>query len=117
MCQICGQSNCSCDKHYSFNWYNIDDQPCTSCGTSTVCKKKIPAKCSIYHGAILSALNLEEGANVEEILEAINTLLENATTNKAIQEQKNNTIVAALNDINSRINALAGGTPHADYTI
>ena len=117
MCQTCGQTLCSCDKTYQFNWYNINDQPCTSCGDATVCKKKIPAKCTIYNGTLLSSINLEAGANVEQILAAIDAILSNISTSGMVQTTKNNSILDALNSINARLNALEGGTAHADYTI
>jgi hypothetical protein len=118
MCQRCGNSACTCNTPvYSYNWYNIDNQPCSTCSDTTVCKKKVPAKCSIYNGTLLTELNLDAGANVEEILAAINTILGNYANSDTSQTYKNNNILAALNDINDRLNALEGGTAHAPYTI
>ena len=118
MCPSCGNNVCTCNnKNYSYNWYNIDNQPCTTCSDTPVCKKKIPAKCVFYNGTLLTALNIEAPANVEDILAAINTALSNYTNSGITQTYTNNNILAALNDINDRLNALEGGTPHAPYTI
>lgn len=117
MCQICGYSPCSHDVQYTYNWYNIDNQPCTTCGTTTVCKKRMPAKCSIYNGTMLTTINVSAGIDIETILSDFDVVIANIQANNIVQTTKNNNIQTALNDINARLNALEGGTPHADYVI
>lgn len=122
MCTNCGYNYCQCSNPtYSFNWQNTDGYPCNPCSTVDTCLKKIPAKCTIYKGPNLANIGLANDISVELILSvmdvAIGNLKTQATLDKADQAVKNANILAALNSINTRLNTLAGGTPHAPYII
>lgn len=117
MCTNCGFSPCNCSPAYSFNWYNTTGYPCDPCTTTTVCKKKIPAKCTIYNGGVLDNLTAEAGDSIQDIIITINSLLGSLNVADLDQQVTNAVILNILNDINTRINTLAGGTPHAPYIL
>lgn len=119
MCTSCGQSVCNCSNPiYSQNWYNT--QSCAPCSTNVVCKKSIPAKCTFYNGSNLSNLGLLSNIDIELILFTVNQVIGNINSTRLIdnsaQNLKNVNILTALNDINSRLNALEGAS-HVPYTI
>lgn len=119
MCTQCGYSVCNCyNTNYSTNWYRVDT--CAPCSTTEVCKKVIPAKCTFYKGSNLSDLGLTTDVNVQAVLYAINVVVgeikASILLNKNSQQDTNANILAALNDINSRLNVLEGGS-HPAYTI
>lgn len=96
------------------SWYNpIENYPCNPCGTSPVCKKNTPAYCTLYKGPVLTYIGLTTNINVELILTTIVNTMQVA---KADQETKNATLLAHINDINSRIVAITGEA-HAPYTL
>lgn len=122
MCVNCGYNPCSCSiVNYSFNWQNTDGYPCNPCSTTDYCIKKIPAKCTIYKGPNLANIGLGSDISVELILSVMDIAIGNAAIaaalDKANQTIKNANILLALNDINTRLNTLAGGTPHVPYII
>lgn len=75
MCYICGQPTCINPD------YCVSQQPnCDDCPNDSRCIQKIDARCSIYHlntdiPTKLTNLHFDNGANVEEILEAIDKLI------------------------------------------
>lgn len=97
----------------SYDWYNIDNYPCNPCSTTPVCKKKVPAFCTYYQGPNLTYIGLTTDINVELIL---TTIVNTIQVSKAEQDTKNANILAALNDINSRIVSITGEA-HPAYTI
>lgn len=117
MCQTCGFSICQCNQTYNYNWYNTDGLPCTTCSGTLVCAKKVPAKCTIYNGVNMDSIGLTTNIDVETILASLNAVLSNMQITDQQQGLTNSAILVILNDINTRINTLAGGSPHAAYTI
>lgn len=121
MCTSCGNHSCNnCQTTgVSHNWYTT--QTCSPCSTTKVCKKSIPAECTFYTGSNLTALGLTSNINLETIFQALNVVLttsqNTAILNAATQATKNANILLALNDINTRLNALEGGTPNPPYII
>lgn len=113
MCNNCGSNPCNCNQTYSYNWYNTEGYPCNPCSTTEVCKKKIPAKCTIYKGPALNGIGLTTDLNIELILATISAVINQNNTSQAT---KNTNILSALNDINDRLNILESGS-HAAYTI
>ena len=114
MCHRCGNNYCSCgNPNYSFNWMSTENYPCNPCSVTNVCKKKIPAKCTIYNGPALSFLELPTGTDIEVILSSIDSALQSISE---AQELKNINILTVLNDINDRLNVIEGNT-HPPYQI
>lgn len=110
MCNICGQTVCTCSTAPSYNWFSTQSQPCSPCATTpVVCKKAIPSLCVKYNGPNLPNI----GVNTDDTLNDILNKLDNL---KMIQDLKNANILAALNDINARINVIDSGS-HAPYTL
>lgn len=116
MCNICGYSICQCNQTYNYNWYNTDGLPCTTCSGTIVCKKKVPAKCTIYNGVNLDAIGESTNTDLETIIAAINTELNDLQANQQAQDIKNAAILVILNDINDRLNVIDSGS-HAAYTL
>ena len=119
----CNNYPCSCANNtpvYEYNWFNISSYPCNPCSNTPVCKKKIPAICTFYNGINLTEIGLTTNVNIEVIIAAISatlgTLTDTVATNKISQDTKNTNILAALNDINSRLNTIEGAT-HPPYVI
>lgn len=111
MCNYCGETPCSCvPTTGSYNWFSTQSQPCSPCATTPiVCKKSIPSLCVKYNGPNLPNI----GVNTDDTLNDILNKLDNI---KMIQDLKNTNILAALNDINTRINTITGGS-HPPYTL
>jgi hypothetical protein len=116
-------NNCSCNSQnqgiYGTNMWNVNgNNPgnSTSCGHQQSCNGCLDmpkSVCVIYAGA--GAVNLvNTGINVNDTL---TTILQKLDAIFAIQAAKNTNILAALNDLNTRVNTLAGGTPHPPYTL
>ena len=117
----CGNNPCQCNNPtYTYNWYNTANYPCNPCSTTTICKKKVPAKCVEYRGPNLTLLSLTTNVDVELIISTmvsfLGTLQDTVANNLILQNTKNANILAALNDINTRLNVLEGGI-HPPYTI
>ncbi len=108
-CNSCGYSPCQCTPQYAYNWFNTSNYPCNPCSTTTVCKKTIPGKCTIYGGPNLTGLGLTTGMSVDVVLAAISVIIAEQTVTNA-------NILTALNDINDRINVIDSGS-HAPYVI
>lgn len=113
MCNSCGYNPCQCGSRFTYNWMDVSNLPCNSCSSTNVCKKSIPAFCTIYNGPNLTGLSLTTGVNIELILSTISTLFAAQQVN---QSTINNNILLALNDINARIIAITG-TSYPNYTI
>ena len=120
-------SNCGCNYNqgiYGTNMWNVNgNQPgnSTSCGHQQACNGCIDfpkAKCVIYTGSNLVNTGINQNDTLEVILQKLDALF-------AIQATKNTNILTALNDLNSRVNALElavippipGGGAHAPYTL
>lgn len=113
-------NNCSCNSQnqgiYGTNMWNVNgNNPgnSTGCGHQQACNGCIDTpkgKCVIYTGTNLLNTGINQNDTLDQVLLKIDTVI-------GIQNQKNANILAALNDINTRINTLAGGTPHAPYTL
>lgn len=113
MCNSCGFNPCQCTPNYNFNWMDTTNLPCNPCSTTPVCKKVIPALCTIYNGPNLTGLSLTTGINIELILSTISTIMAAQAANQATINQN---ILFALNDINARIIAITG-VSYPNYTI
>lgn len=116
MCNICGYPICQCNQTYNYNWYNTDGLPCTTCSGTIVCKKKVPAKCTIYNGVNLDAIGESTNTDLETIIAAINAELNDLQANQQAQDIKNAAILVILNDINDRLNVIDSGS-HVAYTL
>lgn len=114
----CGYTPCQCAQSIGtpYNWYNVDDLPCSPCNTTQVCKTRAKAICTYYAGPSLTGLGLTTNVNIELILTTISLAIQ--TLNNAITSQgiKNVNILAALNDLNTRVNT-ANSTSNPPYTI
>ena len=121
MCYNCGYNPCHCSNTtYPNNWFTVPLQSCDPCDTTDVCKRTFPAKCTIYNGPNLTGFSLTTNINIELILATASTLLsslqQTIEDNQVEQGVKNTNILTALNDINTRINSITGGS-HPAYTI
>ena len=105
-------NNCGCNHNqgiYGTNMWNVNgNNPgnSTSCGHQQACNDcldLIKGLCVIYTGSNLT----NTGINVNDTLNAILVKLDALF---AIQATKNTNILAALNDINDRLNTLEGGS-------
>lgn len=113
-------NNCGCQGsnqgYYSTNVWNPNYQSAntnTSCGHQQACNgclDVIKGECVRYTGANLTNTGINTNDTLNLILEKLDALF-------SIQATKNTNILAALNDINDRLNDLEGGTPHAPYTL
>lgn len=114
MCFNCGQNNCNgCynpNPTYTQNWFSTGNLPCDECSPIVVCQRKQPSQCVVYNGPTLVNLNVTMG------VDTLNDILLKLDSIKALQDTKNINILAALNDINTRLNTLEGGT-HVPYTL
>lgn len=108
--------NCDPSDTYNYNWYNTDGLPCTTCNDNTICAKKMPAKCVIYNGTILSGLGLDTNIDIETILATVGVYIANLKLTDQQDVLKFTNILVALNDINARLKVLENST-HADYVI
>ena len=78
MCNSCGYTVCNCQQLKPVqNCYeqSYNCEPCNPCSDATICKQKIPAKCTIYNGPLLTCLNLQAGATIEEVIIRLNNLV------------------------------------------
>lgn len=99
----------NCNDSTSYNWFNTDSLPCTDCDPIIVCKRKIYSLCVTYGGPNLSNLGINKGDSLDDILQKLDNI-------KQAQDNKNTKLLANINDINTRLNVLEGGT-HVDYTL
>lgn len=115
MCQNCGYNICNCvNPMYTQNWFNIDNYPCNPCNATEICKKTIPSQCVGYDGVNLSNINLIAPTNLKAIVQKIDSEIGNL---KSFDSTLKSSLQTILNDINDRLNALEGGTPHDPYTL
>lgn len=113
-------SNCGCGGTnqgiYGTNLWNLNgNQPGNqySCGHQQQCNgciDVIKGICVLYTGQNLTSTGINQNDNLNLILQKLDAL-------KAIQDTKNTNILTALNDINTRLNALESGTDHTPYTL
>lgn len=116
----CGCNNCGCsgNRHqsiYGTNMWNVNgNQPGNqySCGHQQACNgciDVIKGICVLYTGPNLTSTGINQNDDMNTILAKLNAI-------KTIQDTKNANILAALNDINDRINVIDSGT-HPPYTL
>lgn len=101
--------NCGCNSRqqgiYGTNMWNVNgNQPGNqySCGHQQNCNGCIDivkALCVLYTGSNLVNTGINQNDNLNTILTKLDAL-------KAIQDTKNTNILAALNDINDRLNVI-----------
>ncbi len=113
-------NSCSCNSGnqgiYGTNMWNVNgNQPGNqySCGHQQACNgclDIIKDLCVLYQGANLVNTGINTNDDLRVILQKLDAI-------KAIQDTKNNNLLAAINDLNTRVNTLAGGTPHPPYTL
>lgn len=118
-------NSCSCNSNqgiYGTNMWNINgNQPGNqySCGHQQACNGCIDVVkgiCVLYTGTNL----VNTGINQNDDL---NTILAKLDAIKALQDTKNTNLLAAINDLNARVNALEtaegipGGGSHPPYTL
>jgi hypothetical protein len=111
--------NCGCNGNnqgiYGTNMWNVNgNQPSnsSSCGHQQACNGCIDITkgvCVLYTGSNLTNTGINQNDDLNTILGKLDAI-------KAIQDTKNTNILAALNDINDRLNVLEGGS-HAPYTL
>lgn len=116
---ICFPNNCGCNSSnqgiYGTNAWNVNGNypvNTSSCGhqqTCNECLDFIKGKCVLYTGSNLTNTGINKNDTLDVILPKLDALF-------AIQATKNANILAALNDINDRLNTLESGT-HAPYTL
>lgn len=114
MCNTCGQNTCNCNCNssnstYNYNWFNTDGLPCTDCDPVVVCQRKIYSLCVKYNGPNLTNLGINTNDSLNDILLKLDNI-------KQTQDLLNAKLLANINDLNTRLNTLAGGTPHDPYT-
>ena len=111
-------NNCGCNYNqgvYGTNMWNINgNQPgnqvsCTHQQACNGCIDIIKDICILYLGSNLTNTGINQNDTLRTILQKLDALF-------AIQATKNTNILAALNDINSRLNVLEGSS-HAPYTL
>lgn len=106
MCYKCN----STQGVYSANvWNSSATTPCGHQQSCNGCIDITKGECIMYTGSNLTNTGINKHDDLNAILAKLDAI-------KAIQDTKNNSILNALNDINSRLNALEGGT-HAPYTL
>ncbi len=111
--------NCGCNNNqsiYGTNMWNVNgNQPSnsTSCNHQQACNGCIDivkGLCVLYTGTNLTSLGINQNDDLNTIFSKLNAL-------KVIQDTKNTNILAALNDVNTRLNALESGADHIPYTL
>lgn len=110
---------CGCGPNqgiYGTNMWNVNgNQPGNQpgCGHQQACNgcvDVIKGICVLYTGTNLTSTGINQNDDFNTVVAKLNAI-------KAIQDTKNDNILAALNDINDRLNALEGGPDHAPYTL
>ena len=100
-----------------YNWFPVNSYPCNPCTTQEVCLKTISSQCVEYEGPNLSNINLSAPVNLKTIIQKIDTEIGALKQQNVLDAVTKANIQAVLNDINTRLNAIEGGTPHAPYVI
>ncbi len=118
-------NNCGCNGNSqgfygtngSGNWNNPGNSP--SCGHPQACDDCldiIKGQCVRYTGANLGNTGINQNDTLNLILQKIDAVF-------AVQNTKNTNLLAAINDLNTRTNALEtdagipGGGSHPPYTL
>lgn len=120
--------HCGCHNHhhgvYGTNMWNPNytnpnnSQACGHQQACNGCPDIIRGPCLWYTGTNLTNTGINQNDNFNLIIQKLDALF-------AIQATKNTNILAALNDLNDRVNALElavippipGGGVHPDYTL
>lgn len=110
--------SCGCNSQgiYGTNMWNINgNQPGNqySCGHQQACNEcidVIKGICVLYTGSNLTNTGINQN-------DTLNTILSKLDVLQQTQATKNTNILAALNSINDRLNALESGPDHAPYTL
>lgn len=109
---------------YGTNMWNVNgNQPGNQpgCGHQQACNgcvDVIKGICVLYTGPNLTSTGINQNDDFNTVVSKLNAI-------KAIQDTKNTNILTALNDLNSRVNALelavippiVGGGSHPPYTL
>lgn len=110
--------NCGCNSTsgmYGTNMWNVNGNTPgnqTSCGHQQACNGCIDVVkgiCLLYTGVNKANTGINRNDDFDTVVAKLDAI-------KAIQDTKNANILAALNDINARINVIDSGT-HAPYTL
>lgn len=109
--------NCGCvtilPGVYSTNMWNVNSTACPSdCGSTRPCNgcvDIIKGLCVLYTDVNLVNTGINKNDDLNAIIKKLDAI-------KKTQDDKNAKILEALNDINSRLNALENST-HAPYTL
>lgn len=118
-------NNCGCQSNpgvygsnvWNPNWSNPGNSP--TCGHPQACNgclDLIKGECIRYTGANLVNTGINKNDDLNVVLAKIDALF-------LLQNTKNTNILAALNDLNTRVNALEtdagipGGGSHPPYTL
>lgn len=109
----CGGFTNNSSYPYTGNYLGFSPSISNNCGHQQACNgclEVIKSECIKYTGSNIVGIGVNQNDTLSEILVKLNTL-------KSIQDAKNTNLLSAINDINTRINTIAGGTPHAPYTL
>lgn len=116
---------CGCGQKqgiYGTNMWNVNgNQPGNQygCGHQQACNgcvDVIKGICVLYTGSNLTSTGINQNDDLNTALSKLNAI-------KAIQDTKNDNILAALNDLNDRMNVVEtenstpGGGSHPPYTL
>lgn len=96
---------------YTGSYLNTTTLP-INCGHTQACNgclDIIKSECIRYTGPSLPALGIDQNDTLSIILSKLNSL-------KTIQDTKNSNLLAAINNLNTRLNASTGSS-HAPYTL
>jgi hypothetical protein len=117
--------HCGCNYNqgmYGTNMWNVNgNQPGNQpgCGHQQACNgciDVIKGICVLYGGANLTSTGINQNDDLNTVIAKLNAI-------KAIQDTKNDNILAALNDLNDRMNVVEtenstpGGGSHPPYTL
>lgn len=97
---------------YTGSYLNVTNLP-VNCGHEQSCSGCIDivkTECIKYTDVNLVHLGVSKDSNLNEILVRLNTI-------KGVQDAKNAALLAAINNLNTRLNTLTGGVPFPPYTI
>ena len=122
--QFPGNCGCNGNQHGIFgtNMWNVNgNQPGNQpgCGHQQACNgcvDVIKGICVLYTGSNLTSTGINQNDDFNTVVAKLDAI-------KAIQDTKNTNILAALNDINARLNVVEtenstpGGGSHAPYTL
>lgn len=110
---------CGCSSNqgiYGTNmWNNAGNQPnnTSTCHPQAACNgciDIIKGVCVHYTGPDLLNLGVNKNDDLDTILGKLDAL-------KKIQDQKNTNLLAAINDLNARLNVIEPGPDHPPYTM